>query len=276
MFQLRVAFKKNSFYISFIINLLLSCIAFAQMCITYFGEELSTIPSAEKVFILAEGTETIGALVFNYLFPLCAVLPFADSYILEKEFNTLPLYIPKTGVKRFFAGKMIAVATSAFIVTVIPLLFNAFLCVCTFPLQVNDFWQLSNDQSFYYTSLRINNLFFPMLSIQHPYLINFLSIVLIGLFCAIMAAFVCQVSFFINQRIIVLALFFIVNHLLSLLSAFFSDGNFQCSVPLYNLILGNYEFGKQVWFLYSLFIIPIVCIVSLANPCIKRIIKIWG
>ena len=123
MFQLKLVFKKKSFLISLLAATFLSVLSFVLSCIKFFGAELNAIPSAEKVFIWSNGQDVI-SVVLIYLFPVLCVLPFADSYITEKDSNMLPVLLPRFGTKRFLFEKLLAVAVSAFTVVAVPLLLN--------------------------------------------------------------------------------------------------------------------------------------------------------
>lgn len=249
---------------------------FVINCVEYFGKSVTSVISAEKAFIWNSGSN-IGALCLIYLLPVFVVLPFADSFIIEKEQNMLPVLLYKTGAKKYYFSKITAVAVSAFVIVALPMLINFILCLTAFPLEVNDYTNVSADQSWYYSDYRLSSMLFPVLSIKHPYIMNLLSIAATGVFCSLSAAVVCQLSFFFSaSRVLVLATFFIVNHLISLAGKLLPLGNLSCSVVFYNLILGNYEGGKQLWYFSFLFIAPAVLIAVLTVPCLNRIKKIWG
>lgn len=92
-----------------------------------------------------------------------------------------------------------------------------------------------------------------------------------------MAVFSCELSFFFSRsRVLILAVFFILNDLLSLCSSFFGSEKISCFVPFYYLMLGNDESGKTVWFLVCLFVVPALACVLLAPFCIKKVKKCWG
>lgn len=167
MFQTKLVFKKRSFQIAFLAAMLLSALSFILSCLQYRGLEINAIPSAEKVFVWNDG-DNIVALSLIYLFPVLCVLPFADSFIAEKENNMLPVLLPKLGAKRFFFQKLGATALSAFAVVATALLFNLALCCATFPTAVNSFSTLSAEQSWFFSTWRINNLLFPSFYLEHP------------------------------------------------------------------------------------------------------------
>ncbi len=276
MYQVKLAFKKRSFLISL---LAVSAICFADFvinCMQYFGRSAVSVPSAEKVFIWGSGTN-FGALCLIYLLPIFAVLPFADSFIIEKEQNMLPVLLHRIGVKKYYYSKIAAVAATSFVVVVLPMLMNLLLCNIAFPTAVNDFVALSSDQSWYYDDLRMTSLLFPLLSIRHPFLMNLLSVVATGAFCSFAAVIACQLSYFINvSRVLILALFFIASSLVNLSGSILSFGNLECMSWFYHLIFGNIEPGRQIWYLCLMFALPIVFIVGLIFPCIKKIRKLWG
>ena len=270
MFQLKLVFKKKSFLISLLAATFLSVLSFVLSCIKFFGAELNEIPSAEKVFIWSSGQDVI-SVVLIYLFPVLCVLPFADSYITEKDSNMLPVLLPRFGTKRFLFEKLLAVAVSAFTVVAVPLLLNYVLSVTAFPTEVNTYSTLSADQSWFFSTRRINMLLFPKLYIGHPYLTNLSSILLTGLFCALMSAFVCELSvFFSRSRVLILAFFFIINDLLIL------SQNLIATEKIYYTILGNDESGKTLWFFLLIFVVPFALCALIFPFCVKKIKKCWG
>lgn len=276
MFQLKLVFKKKSFLISLLAATFLSVLSFVLSCIKFFGAELNAIPSAEKVFIWSNGQDVI-SVVLIYLFPVLCVLPFADSYITEKDSNMLPVLLPRFGTKRFLFEKLLAVAVSAFTVVAVPLLLNYVLSAVAFPTEVNTYSTLSADQSWFFSTQRINMLLFPKLYIGHPYLTNLSSILLTGLFCALMSAFVCELSvFFSRSRVLILALFFIINDLLILSQNLIATEKISCYAPFYYTILGNDESGKTLWFFLLIFVVPFALCALIFPFCVKKIKKCWG
>ncbi len=276
MFQLKLVFKKKSFLISLLAATFLSVLSFVLSCVKFFGAELNAIPSAEKVFMWSSGQDVI-SVVLIYLFPVLCVLPFADSYITEKDSNILPVLLPKFGAKRFLFEKLLAVAVSAFAVVAVPLLLNYVLSVATFPTEVNTYSTLSADQSWFFSTRRINMLLFPKFYIEHPYLTNLSSILLTGLFCALMSAFVCELSvFFSRSRVLILALFFIINDLLVLSQNLIATEKISCYTPFYYTMLGNDESGKTLWFFLLIFVVPLALCALILPFCVKKIKKCWG
>lgn len=276
MFRLKLVFKKKSFLISLLAASFLSILSFVLYCIKFFGAELNSIPSAEKVFVWSNGQDAI-ALVLLYLFPVFCVLPFADSYIAEKDSNMLPVLLPRLGTKRYLFEKLLAVAASAFVVVAVPLILNFILSAVTFPTEINNYSSVSADQSWFFSTRRISSLIFPRFYIKHPYLTNLSSVLLTGLFCALSAAVVCELSVFWNRsRVLILSVFFIVNATLSLASNIIATEKISCFVPFYYTMLGNDENGKNVLFFYAIFIVPFVLTMVLFPLCIKKIKKCWG
>ena len=276
MFQLNLVFKKRSFWAAFSVALFFSVLSFVLACIERYGHEINSIASAEKLFIWGTGEDRVFLMLF-FLLPVLSVLPFADSYIAEKERNMLPVFLPRVGAKKYLSGKLLAVAASAFFVACVPLLLNLILCMATFPVEINGFSQISADQSWYFSPFRMQRLLFPALTVSHPYLLCLLSILLTGIFCALMAVLVCEASFFFSMsRVLILALFFIVNTLLTIVSTVIAFEKISCFAPFYYLTMFNSESGKALWFLPLMFFVPAVLIGVLFVPCEKRIKKCWG
>ena len=84
MFQLNLVFKKRSFWAAFSVALFFSVLSFVLACIERYGHEINSIASAEKLFVWSDGEDVIFLMLY-YLLPVLSVLPFADSYIAEKE-----------------------------------------------------------------------------------------------------------------------------------------------------------------------------------------------
>ncbi len=276
MFQLNLVFKKRSFLFAFSAALLFSVLSFVLACFNYYGHEINEIPSAEKLFLWGSDSDAVFLMLY-YIMPVLCVLPFADSFITENERNMLPVFLPRVGVKKYLSGKLLAVAVSAFLVVCVPLLLNLVLCMITFPVEINNFSQISADQAWYFSPFRMEKLLFPAATISHPYLLCLISVILTGIFCALMAVLSCEFSFFFcRSRVLILALFFIVNTLLTILSSVAGSEKISCFAPFYYLTLFNSEDGKALWFLPLLFFVPLVLIAVLCLPCAKRIKKCWG
>lgn len=220
--QMKLLFKRKEFQVTFAGMMLLIAYVFLSQCYTAFGTDATYYLSADKLFIGRANAHDIN-IILPFLLPLVCVLPFADSYVTDKQQYCLPSLLSRSTPKKYYWAKLKMVAFSAAFVIFIPFFIHFILSLIAFPLHSTNYsWNaLSTDQSPYYGSY-MEGALFPYLFVHCPYLYNFLFLCLLTLFCALTAVLVFQVSFFISKnRILVLAFAFLLNNLIYILAGLF-------------------------------------------------------
>ena len=249
--QMKLLFKRKEFQVTFAGMMLLIAYVFLSQCYTAFGTDATYYLSADKLFIGRANAHDIN-IILPFLLPLVCVLPFADSYVTDKQQYCLPSLLSRSTPKKYYWAKLKMVAFSAAFVIFIPFFIHFILSLIAFPLHSTNYsWNaLSTDQSPYYGSY-MEGALFPYLFVHCPYLYNFLFLCLLTLFCALTAVLVFQVSFFISKnRILVLAFAFLLNNLIYILAGLFSDLDIRPYAYLFSLDTSP---TKRLWFLMLLF-----------------------
>lgn len=142
---------------------------------------------------------SLASTLFFTLLPVCAVLPYAASYHQERKAGYLRVALPQCGKKPYYIAKSAAVFLTGAAVVLIPLALN-FLAVSAFIPAITPQVNYNFYNHVYFGSLWAD-LFFTA-----PLLYTVLYILLDGLFGGLLALFAFALSFFIRNRIIILAL----------------------------------------------------------------------
>lgn len=272
--QMKLLFKRKEFQVTFAGMMLLIAYVFLSQCYTAFGTDATYYLSADKLFIGRANAHDIN-IILPFLLPLVCVLPFADSYVTDKQQYCLPSLLSRSTPKKYYWAKLKMVAFSAAFVIFIPFFIHFILSLIAFPLHSTNYsWNaLSTDQSPYYGSY-MEGALFPYLFVHCPYLYNFLFLCLLTLFCALTAVLVFQVSFFISKnRILVLAFAFLLNNLIYILAGLFSDLDIRPYAYLFSLDTSP---TKRLWFLMLLFAAMLIAAVCLTPVCIRKLQETEG
>ena len=272
--QMKLLFKRKEFQVTFAGMMLLIAYVFLSQCYTAFGTDATYYLSADKLFIGRANAHDIN-IILPFLLPLVCVLPFADSYVTDKQQYCLPSLLSRSTPKKYYWAKLKMVAFSAAFVIFIPFFIHFILSLIAFPLHSTNYsWNaLSTDQSPYYGSY-IEGALFTYLFVHCPYLYNFLFLCLLTLFCALTAVLVFQVSFFISKnRILVLAFAFLLNNLIYILAGLFSDLDIRPYAYLFSLDTSP---TKRLWFLMLLFAAMLIAAGCLTPVCIRKLQETEG
>ena len=126
-------------------------------------------------YLSAGQMHMISISYFLFCSPWFALLPFADSYVTDKQQYCLPSLLSRSTPKKYYWAKLKMVAFSAAFVIFIPFFIHFILSLIAFPLHSTNYsWNaLSTDQSPYYGSY-MEGALFPYLFVHCPYLYNFL------------------------------------------------------------------------------------------------------
>ena len=87
--QMKLLFKRKEFQVTFAGMMLLIAYVFLSQCYTAFGTDATYYLSADKLFIGRANAHDIN-IILPFLLPLVCVLPFADSYVTDKQQYCLP------------------------------------------------------------------------------------------------------------------------------------------------------------------------------------------
>jgi len=267
--QIKLLWKRREFILTFFIMTVISLGSFLFNCFRQNGFDVMQALSADKLFIGRSYNNELFILL-QFLLPLLAVIPFSDSYLLEKQLNILPCLLTRTSATRYLFAKMAAVSLSAAAVVFVPFLLNFILGLIAFPAEsINySFHALASVDSTYRSSYA-ENILFPELFFKNPYLYNFVFLLLLTAFCALLAVITFQVSFtFTRNKILLLALPFIGNNFLIIVGAFGLGLN---PSPFSYLFSFDDPPGKFAPYLPFLFAAMLAAVIFLTPRCLNRL-----
>ena len=269
MSQFKLLFKSKEFALTLAGMIALSVYVFLSFCASLYGADDVFVLSADKTFILRSESNQLSAIL-PFLLPLVIVIPFADSYVVDKQYYILPSIMSRTTGKNYFFSKMLVVALSAGTVIFIPFAVNILLGLLAFPVKSSNYslYALSGNQSIYYTYY-MDSILFPEMFVKNPYLYNFVFLCLLTVFCMLCACLIYTISYFIkNNRILLLSLAFIVNNFIVIFSN--AINSIELSPFAYLIPLNNVRY-KPIGFLFFLFAAIIFFIILLSPACIKKL-----
>ena len=140
----------------------------------------------------------IGQMMLFLLLPILASFPAACSWYEEKSNNAICLTLARTGRSTYYTGKAAAVALSGFLMGIYPLLLNYLLCLVAVPrgklLSVSPSMTSSVYENYFQDKMNA------------PVLNMLLHILLIGLFCGMMALLTYAVSLYFHPNAVVVAI----------------------------------------------------------------------
>ncbi len=271
--QIKLLRARKEFLLSFFCMMVLAVGSFVFNCVRQYGADVTRYLSADKLFLGRYGSNDI-AVLLPFLLPLLFVLPFADSYLTDRRHYILPAILSRASAKQYYFSKLFCVALSAGAVVFLPFLLNFLLGLIAFPMTSTNYshFSLSADQSPYYASY-MKEILFPGLFVDHPYLYNFVFLLLLTAFCALCAVVTYQCSFLlVKNRIVLLCLPFLINNFLILFS---SDLPVNIS-PFDYLIAFNNAPHKRPFMLAVFFGALLLAAVLLTPLCLKKLGEIEG
>lgn len=273
MYQINLMYKRREFQITFFVMMLISIVAFIVACIQNYSADLTRVLSADKTFILRDlGSDFLFLLV--YILPIFVVLPFADSYYTDLKENIIPLVVTRIGATKYFFSKLNAVAISSIAVTFVPFSVNYFLGLIAFPLTSTNFHKASPsaEQTFYYSEDILENILFPEIFVNHPYLYNLIFMILLTVYLMLCAILVYELSYHIDKgRLFILSVLFVANDVLILLANTPILGEFFELAP--NTYFTAYDITprKSINYMIFLFVAIIAAIICLMPGCISKL-----
>ena len=135
--ELKKAFKNKFFWISVVLGCLITLLSFEHMVNMYY-EGMSAISgnSTDIIYDPHIGINTVfncwiggepfslGSSIYFFVFPLLIALPYGWSYSEERKCGYRRMMITKTGKKKYYCAKYVAVFLSGGVAMVLPLIFN--------------------------------------------------------------------------------------------------------------------------------------------------------
>ena len=149
--ELKKAFKNKFFWISVVLGCLITLLSFEHMVNMYY-EGMSAISgnSTDIIYDPHIGINTVfncwiggepfslGSSIYFFVFPLLIALPYGWSYSEERKCGYRRMMITKTGKKKYYCAKYIAVFLSGGVAMVLPLIFNFWMTLLVVPAILPD------------------------------------------------------------------------------------------------------------------------------------------
>lgn len=268
---IRLMFKRKEFMFSFLFMLAISLMQFVSCCKKMYGLDVGQILSADKLFI-GRAYENGYYTVLQFILPLTVVLPFSDIALQEEKNNTLPVILTRQEPKKTVICQMLVSAFGSFITVFVPFSINALLSLTAFPINsVNtSLYSVSALNDVYYSSA-LDNILLPNLFLQNPYAYNFVFLLLLGFFCALLGALLYLGSYYLHKnQIAFLFLVFLINNFLII----FTNKTGICVAPFEYLFAFTEIYEKLTWYAPFLFLLPCILIFLLIPKCAKKLISL--
>ncbi|MCD7872761.1 MAG: hypothetical protein LUG21_05615, partial [Clostridiales bacterium] len=146
--QMKLLLISKNYNIVLILVFLFSLAPTLLYSIKFWGADINSVPPAYSLFIGSAYTSYFNQ-IFYVVFPIIAVLPFADSYYRDKKSGILFSVLPKTGINNYYFGKLFAVLFSGFSVVFIPMIISYLINLAVFPINsdvefINGFGPIQN------------------------------------------------------------------------------------------------------------------------------------
>jgi hypothetical protein len=149
--ELKKAFKNKFFWISVVLGCLITLLSFEHMVNMYY-EGMSAISgnSTDIIYDPHIGINTVfncwiggepfslGSSIYFFVFPLLIALPYGWSYSEERKCGYRRMMITKTGKKKYYCAKYVAVILSGGVAMVLPLIFNFWMTLLVVPAILPD------------------------------------------------------------------------------------------------------------------------------------------
>ncbi len=149
--ELKKAFKNKFFWISVVLGCLITLLSFEHMVNMYY-EGMSAISgnSTDIIYDPHIGINTVfncwiggepfslGSSIYFFVFPLLIALPYGWSYSEERKCGYRRMMIAKTGKKKYYCAKYVAVFLSGGVAMVLPLIFNFWMTLLVVPAILPD------------------------------------------------------------------------------------------------------------------------------------------
>ncbi len=188
--------RKSTIIMYFLMYLLVFCNFFYNVW-QYYGYNYWNMCHPMKLSFL--NSYSIMGFYFLQFYPLLLLLPAAFAYFEDKSSKEIVFIQARTNRKSYYAGTMLAVFITTFLVFTGPMLVEMGLNCIAFPLEaigdqsnVNLFSELYNEIVQYYL--------FHSLWLQNPFVYTFLMILIFGIVTGVLACFATAFSMVVNLK----------------------------------------------------------------------------
>lgn len=234
------AFNNTLFWIALLIGCAISVshiITSVVPMLQYMDNIVQIGRFPHSVFTKVLGSEgmSLETVLFYYILPIIAVIPFADSFYTDRKSGYIKNVFIRTKKTNYFVGKYIAVFLSAGVVVCIPLLLNVFFTAAILP-----------------SAMPVPELqgLFPIFNFRmwsgiyysNPYLYIFLYIMLDAVFAGVLALISLSATYFVSNRFMVLLTPFIIYILLHTIATLTRTSNIDLMMMLQADQLGVFTF----------------------------------
>ena len=181
--EFKKLFQKREFWILILLGVILGGAAYCELLPYYSQVDSSATLTATRAFMLWPNSG-IGQMYILCLIPLFGSIAYSDCYFSECKNGSQILYITRMDRKPYYYSKLIVVAVSALLITILPLVINQLLCLIAYPLK---------EFSSYYTGSvydiqvadELRRVIFPNLYMNSPLMSNIIQVFFVGVFGAV-------------------------------------------------------------------------------------------
>lgn len=197
--EFRKMISRREFYLLLMFSVLIAGAGFCErISAVYIGADVSVVPSAYRK-TLVNGGSGIGTMLRFFLIPLFASFAYADCYYRECRSGIVALNITRTGQRRYYLSQASVSAIGGFLVVLFLLLVNQLFCLLGFPAKAAE---SSWSGSIYETTLAddVENVLFPNLYMNAPFLNNLVVMLFAGLWGAATALVTYAFSLYVRKN----------------------------------------------------------------------------
>lgn len=271
--ELKKSFCNTWFAICLMIGAVLVCISAYHTAIAYYGDDGSAAYfeyCMNSNILPREGPETVtlynswlgartdlGAILFFYLVPILAVLPYGWNISTEINSGYLKVIVPKVGRKKYFSAKLFAAfisgGTAIASILLLSLFVTATLVPAVKPHSYNNmyYWVYHGD-------------LFSSIAFSHPLIYALIYVIIDFLFAGLFACLPIVVALYSKKHIAALVIPYIVvilcdaarNFLNYICYIEISPLNLMCSLPPLNaakpyIVIGWFVLYSTVIFVFG-------------------------
>ena len=179
------------------------------------------------------------ATLYYLLFPILATLPFADSLYVDRRSGYIKSILLRTKKKNYYVAKYISVFLSAGVAVVVPLLLNLALTAVTYPSLTP---QVETSNNLVFATSMWAELYYTA-----PYGYIFAYLAMNFVFAGLLACLAPAVSFFVENRFVVLLTPFLIYLFTSALCGLSTSGVTLTFSPNTFLNMASGFIGTQFW-----------------------------
>lgn len=254
-FQLKNAICSTGFLSVSIIMIIFSLGCFILSCIPEYGKDITNVAPAEANFFFNGFYNSVYSRIFFIILPFAACAAYSDSYVSDYTNNRLSLCLTKTGIKKYYFSKLIAVFLCGAFVIFLPQLLNYVLCTIAFPINSTNVYGWDLWQSYTYCNGNLvgcPEFLFKRLYIYSRYLYFILYMFISSAAGGLIATIGYQLSYFVRNKIFAISFMFAAINLADM-----SDALSYISIERYifgcSVGIGTYATFVLTFAIYILF-----------------------